>query len=168
MNILTKDSIQIGGRLLNTATITPSAVYNVSQVFERMHSTFMGESIGSGKEFRLDIVDSIAVAYWDIDALTHFVFSCLVSHSLLATHLGDQLSLKVSMPDLYSASISMSIHHSYPANHAQRAAFKDSISQLELEAINSCVAAHKGTLSFNLDGGNLFELELPLYKLCIQ
>jgi hypothetical protein len=141
--------------------INPSAIYNLPLEFEHLRDAFLKEASSKGIEFNLTIANMPDVAYWDITSLRRDVFSNLLSMSLLTTHAGGRISMRISMPDIYSVLVEISATTASSSKATGNAAEA-------IALVKRCIGAHKGELLIKDNSETHFALKLPLYKLCLQ
>ncbi len=137
--------------------INPHAIYALGDAFENIKNEFIAEA--QLRKIELAYVsDDLHVAYWDWGCLRH-AFIQVLTHVLHASTGGGRLVFSVKKTTEHDVMVTISSSGNFAYDLTTDYADEQ-----------SCVKAHGGKFGVVNDSaqGIAFNIELPLYALCIQ
>lgn len=162
----------------DSAAIKASAVYNLRHELECIRDTFLEDARAKRISLLISIEENIPVAFWDIASLRKRVFNNILSNTIRYVPVGGTISIGARKSDEYTMAIKISYAGSgipvadsesvFQGNHKcdEDINFSDGFNNAL-----KCIQDHKGTLCIIDEpefSGAAFNIEIPLYTLCIQ
>lgn len=146
--------------------IKPVAVYGLRHELEYIRDAFLGVAMTKRIDLSLSFGDYSEIVFWDLSSLRTHVFNILLTNILCNVPIGSSVTIFVQKLDEYSMLIKIS------ASTLEEEAFppQQQLNGASLSNVQHCIAAHKGKFSIVEERGvgSTYQIELPLFSLCIQ
>ena len=174
MNLLNSEASIAKNNQPGVTVINPSAIYNLRMELESIFNAFQDIAQQKGVKLSLSFAAEMTVAYWDLVSLHKHVLNNILSIVLCHTKIGGQIAISIRKSDEYTMNFYISNPNSLSVAENEHALCSD----IEFDEANNCnsglsmaqryVQAHQGTLVWTQKASELgFEIELPLYRLCL-